>query len=98
MYREQATSLGAYLSLDSVTLRRTLRRGHTTNQPFFKKKTEAHRSKLAMQPRLCVQILCARDISKVNIQDRLSLHSGCAPNEGGSKWACNMWAWTKPYG
>ena len=30
-------------------------------------------------------------------QDRLSLHSGCAPNEGGSKWACNMWTWTRPY-
>jgi hypothetical protein len=30
-------------------------------------------------------------------QDRLSLHSGCEPNDGGSKWACNMWTWTKPY-
>ena len=31
------------------------------------------------------------------VQDRLSLHSSCAPNEGGSKWACSMWTWTKPY-
>lgn len=30
-------------------------------------------------------------------QDRLTLHSGCAPAAGGSKWVSNMWTWNKPY-